>query len=218
MGAREALEFLDVLWSYRLLTKRTVRQYVMEALYSGTEVRSDTPAYEALKRSVCNEASKSLREGVESPRIGGGREARLDPETADYLRRIISSAAGDKSALFLANAPYNGFTRDAYEEVSDLLGKYGRRHLGISGRLESLKPDPRRVRAMLYDEMLAEEQEHRKQIERNSSDSPLDQYLPEMTEQGDIHWPELEPFPGSEETGEDLSTYRKRHAACEGSK
>lgn len=218
MGAREALEFLDVLWRYRLLTERTVRQYVMEALYSGTEVRSGTPAYDALKRSVHNEVSKSRREDAESPHIGGGREARLRPETADYLRRIISWAAGDKTALFLANAPYNGFTRDGYQEVSDLLGKYGRRCLGISGRLESLKPDPRRVRAMRYDETLAEEQEQRKEAETNDSDSPVDRYLPEMTEGWKIDWPELEPFPGSEEMSEDLSTYRKRHAPCEGSK
>jgi hypothetical protein len=208
MGAHEALRLFDLLRSHGSLTKRTVRQYVMEALYSGTEVKEGKPAYDALKRVVYGEISKPLRSD----------QVRLRPETADYLRRIVSSVAGDENALFASYVPFDGYSRDAYEEVSDLLGKYGRRYLGISGPLESLLPDPRRVRAMLYDEMLAEEQEHRKQTETNSSDSPLDQYLPEMTEGWDIHWPELEPFPGSEEMSEDLSTYRKRHAPCEGSK
>jgi hypothetical protein len=180
----------------------------MEALYRGTEVKEGKPAYDALKRAVYGEISKPLRSD----------QVRLRPETADYLRRIISSVTGDGSPPFLPNAPYDGFTRDSYEEVSNLLGKYGHRYLGISGRLESLMPDPRRVRAMLYDEMLAEEQEQRKQTETNSSDSPLDQYLPEMTGGWEIDWPELEPFPICEEIVKEPPTSEERQGAYERSR
>jgi hypothetical protein len=66
--------------------------------------------------------------------------------------------------------------------------------------------------------MLAEEQEQRKQTETNDSDSPLDQYLPEMTEGWEIDWPELEPFPGCEEIVEEPPTSEEQQVAYKGSR
>jgi len=149
MGAKESLEFFNLLHNHRLLTRETVKKYVMEALYKGREVRKGTLAYESLRDSVEAEITNPQR-----------LEREIEPEAAEYLWRILSTAASD-TLLFPPGEQYDGFTHRAYREVRDLLGKYGRRYLGISGPFESLKPHSRRVRAMRWDELNSESEESR---------------------------------------------------------
>jgi hypothetical protein len=199
MGAREALEFLDMLRSDGIPTRRTVRKYVMAALYEGMEVRKGTPAYDAFKRSLRKEVSSLL------PTAGNRNEAEVSPAAVHYLKEILFSATGGESALPLAYIPFDGFTRDTYEEVSNLLGKHGCRYLGISGPLESLKPDRRYVRAMLLDELDADSKEQCKPPE---TDDPFE--LPFPGEDWKPHQPELEAFLASEKRSKAACTYQKQ--------
>jgi hypothetical protein len=177
MGAREAVAVLDVLRDHELLNERTGRRYVVEALYRGTEVREGTAAYDELMQSVYGEVFRS------QARTGGHgatapQEEALRSETADYLRQVISAATGARAGVSGVNGPFDGFSREAYDEVSEMLGRHGRRYLGASGRFESLMPGRSRVSAMLQDEAEAELRELRERMKDEGPFGPQELWKP----------------------------------------
>jgi len=208
MGAWEAVAVLDVLRDHGLLNERTARRYVMEALYRGTEVRKGTAGYDELMQSVYGEVFRS------QARIGGGgatapQEEALRSETADYLRQVVSAATGASASVSGVNGPFDGFSREAYDEVSEMLGRHGRRYLGASGRFESLMPGRSRVSAMLQDEAEAELRELRERMEGKGPFEQQEQWKPPepmtdpvlypsgpMADWND-HWPGLDPMPSA---------------------
>jgi hypothetical protein len=208
MGAREAVVVLDMLRDHGLLSERTARRYVLEALYRGTEVREGTAVYDELMQPVYGEVFRS------QGRIGGRgatapQEEALRSETADYLRQVISAATGARAGVSGVNGPFDGFSREAYDEVSEMLGRHGRRYLGASGRFESLMPGRSRVSAMLQDEAEAELRELREQLEDKGPFEQQELWKPlepmadpapypsgPMADWND-HWPGLDPMPGA---------------------
>jgi len=210
MGGHEAVGVLDLLARYGAANRRTVEEYVMEALYAGAEMREGTPAYEGLLESAYREAS-------------GGPASADEPvstETVVYLRRVLASAVDGRDGLMLLQGTHDGFSEAAYQEVYHLLGSRGRRFLGIRGQYESLVPDRRMVRAMLQDEFEAEVRELGHEAASSTEPSsgappgigepddwnpvnPMLEAYPDVREheRWEPYWPELEPSPMAEASG-----------------
>jgi len=130
MGAPEALQFLDVLYKHRLLSRRTVAQYVVPTLLESKGTREGTPGYEAMEERVYTEVFDEMLGNI--PRaVGNPDEDGVSDEAYFYIRNIIETAVDGTHRLSIHDPPYNGFSREAYREVWDFLGKTGRRYLGI---------------------------------------------------------------------------------------
>jgi hypothetical protein len=152
MGASEALTFLDALERGGLLSRRTVAQYVLPALYGSRDVKEGTDGYRAIEgplfSEVFDEKLGRRRRAVDDP-----REVAVSSEAAMYLRGILETATGDsRTRMPFRGYRYDGFSRAAYEEVTRLLGGTGMRYLGVTGRHESLVPGRSMVNAIVMDD------------------------------------------------------------------
>ena len=139
------MEILDILQTSGSLTRRRARDYVLEALYLGTELLAATPEYESFVQSVYAD-------------LGNGAPTQDRPVSAEgteYLREILQAATGGSRSALSGFVDYDGFSEAAYQEVSRLLGREGRSYLGISGPIQSLMPSRSRVSAFLADDELA---------------------------------------------------------------
>ena len=179
-----------------MLTRRTVRQYVVQALYAGPDVAEGTPAYDAFERRLYRDIDRAERLLPEQRAAAGHADRTLDPESTDYLRRVLATAAGDsKRGLSRIPAPFDGFSSRAYHEVYGLLGSGGRSYLGLRGARESLVPSRWMVYARLVDEDDAEAQ--RRQSERRAAPMPfgVDQAMlgPGPTPDPMLEVPDLQP-------------------------
>jgi len=131
MGGRTALAFLEALRKHDALTTSSLREYVLGSLYEGPDASEGTTRYAELERGLYQHISANQEHSEDS----------LSPEAAAYLHDIISTALGARKGglpeLFI---PYDGHSRQAYEEVYRALGAVGRRYLGVSGLLPTLVP------------------------------------------------------------------------------
>jgi len=178
--------YLAVLRRYDGVTERNVQEYVLGALCQGPCVADGASAYGEFEQGLYRE----LRAGrAEDDRVVGREET-------DYLAQVLSAAAGDEDAglpvFFLG---HDGFSRQAYEHVYDLLGPTGRRCLGISWSLATLLPTKRELRA-------ADQAEYTGAVDAVGTESaselpamPVDR-LPALPEDGLPEWPDDAP-PGT---------------------
>ena len=147
MGSHEALTFLDALQRHGLLSRRTVAQYVMPALYGSRDTKVGTDGYAELEQPLFREVVDKMR-GRRPRADADPSEEVVSNEGAMYLRGLLEVATGDrKHRMICLGMQYDGFSKGAYEEVQELLGRTGMRYLGIKGRFESLEPS----RAMIVD-------------------------------------------------------------------
>jgi len=131
MSGRTALAFLQALRKHDALTTSSLREYVLRSLYEGPEASEGTTRYAELERGVYQHIGANQ----------GHPEDSLSAGAAAYLHDIISTALGDrKRGLPELFTPYDGHSRQAYEEVYRALGAVGRRYLGVSGLLPTLVP------------------------------------------------------------------------------
>ena len=147
MGAREAVQILETLGKHDALSSQMVSEYVLPALYAGVGLKLDSLDYIEFENSVYREFD----------RTGSDGEVSVSNEAASYLREVLESVTGGRLGLVPTNLAYDGFSREAYDEVFQLLGPRGRRYLGISEQHQSLAPDPRRARLLLAEYEAAEE-------------------------------------------------------------
>jgi hypothetical protein len=152
MGASEALTFLDALEGGGLLSRRTVAQYVLPALYGSRDVKEGTDGYRAIEGPLFSEVVEEMMD--RRPRaLDDPREEAVGSEAAMYLRGILEIATGDsRTRMPFRGYRYDGFSRAAYEEVRRLLGRTGMDYLGVTGRHESLVPSSSMVNAMVIDD------------------------------------------------------------------
>lgn len=152
MGAPEALTFLDALQKHGLLSRRTVAQYVMPALYGSRETKVGTAGYMVLEQPMFREVIDEMQ-GMRLRADADPAEEPVSNETAMYLRGILEVATGDRRhGMICLGMRYDGFTEAAYEEVRVLLGRTGMRYLGIADRYESLEPSQSMVSAIVQDD------------------------------------------------------------------
>jgi len=131
MGSRTALAFLEALRKHDTLTASSLQEYVLRSLYEGPDASEGTPRYAELERGLYQHIGASPEHPEDS----------LSAEVAAYLHDIISTALGHgKGGLPELFTPYDGYSRQAYEEVYRALGSVGRRYLGVSGLLPTLVP------------------------------------------------------------------------------
>ena len=147
MGAREAVQVLETLGKHDALSSQMVSEYVLPALYAGVGLKLDSLDYIEFENSVYREFD----------RTGSDGEVSVSNEAVYYLREVLESATGGRFGLVPTSIAYDGFSREAYDEVFQLLGPRGRRYLGISEQHQSLAPDPRRARLLLAEYEAAEE-------------------------------------------------------------
>ena len=94
MGANEALTFLDALQRHGLLSRRTVAQYVMPALYGSRETKVGTAGYMELEQPLFREVVDEMRS--RRPRAADNPdEEAVSNEAAMYLRGLLEIATGD---------------------------------------------------------------------------------------------------------------------------
>ncbi|MBN2330316.1 MAG: hypothetical protein JXC85_00730 [Candidatus Aenigmarchaeota archaeon] len=147
MGANEALTFLDSLQRHGLLSRRTVRQYVMPALYGSRDTKVGTDGYAELEGPLFREVVQEIQ-GRRLHADADPSEDAVSNEGAMYLRGLLEIATGDRRhRMICMGMRYDGFSKRAYEEVKEILGRTGMDYLGIKGRNESLEPS----RAMIMD-------------------------------------------------------------------
>lgn len=152
MGAPAALTLLDALQRHGLLSRRTVAQYVMPALYGCRETRVGTTGYMEIEQPLFREVVDEMR-GSRPRADADPSEEAVSNEAAMYLRGILEIATGDRRhGMICLGMRYDGFSRDAYEQVRRLLGRTGMRYLGIADRYESLEPSKSMVSAIVQDE------------------------------------------------------------------
>ncbi len=78
MGAREALQLLQVLRRHDAASRRTVREYVLPALYAGAELTLDSDEYAAAEDALYDELAAD----------GSNGEDRLSAEATLYLGEL----------------------------------------------------------------------------------------------------------------------------------
>lgn len=222
MGAPEALQFLDVLYKHRLLSRRTVAQYVVDTLLAGKESREGTPGYAVFEESVYGEIFDEM--------LGNRMQAGDDPneeavsnEAYFYLRKIIETSVDGMHRLSTLDPPYNGFSREAYNEVRDLLGSTGRRYLGIKAYRDRISMGKNMVHAIIIED--GEDGPDNQSIQVTGPEATLQdmkQMEDDMKRAADeMKWepdePWMEPFPtgiarGGEGNPRDYGSYRREHA------
>ncbi len=151
MGATEALQFLDVLYKHRLLSRRTVAQYVVPTLLEGKGLREGTPGYEAMEERVYNEVFDEMLGNIPHA-VDDPGEGAVSNESYFYMRKIIATAVDGAHRLSINDPPYNGFSSEAYEEVWSLLGRRGRRYLGIGSYTDRLSMKRSIVHAIIIED------------------------------------------------------------------
>jgi len=152
MGAPEALTFLDALQRHGLLSRRTVAQYVMPALYGSRDTKVGTDGYAELEQPLFREVVDEMRGRRPRAEADPSEEA-VSNECAMYMRGLLEIATGDRRhRMICLGMRYDGFSKRAYEEVRRLLGRTGMRYLGIKGRFESLEPSQSMISAIVQDE------------------------------------------------------------------
>jgi hypothetical protein len=160
MGAREALMLLSVLQRNGTLTRDHCVRHVLNALYQGPGILYGEPSYENAERAAYADVFRDRRLSRIANADAEVQDAAISSEAADYLRHILATAAGDRRGGLPASAGrFDGYSEEAFEEVRELLGRYGSRYLGISGQSESLRPAHGKVLAFAFDESYSESRE-----------------------------------------------------------
>ena len=152
MGVNEALTFLDSLQSHKLLSRRTVRQYVLPALYGSRYTKVGTDGYSELEGPLFREIVQEIQ-GRRLHADADPSEEAVSNEGAMYLRGLLEVATGDRRHhMICLGMRHDGFSKRAYEEVKDLLGRTGMDYLGIKGRNESLEPSRSMIIALVQED------------------------------------------------------------------
>lgn len=146
------MTFLDALQRHGLVSRRTVAQYVMPALYGSRDTKEGTAGYTELEQPLFREVVSEMQ-GRRPRADADPSEEAVSNEGAMYLRGLLEVATGDRRRRMIClGMRYDGFSRGAYEEVQRLLGRTGMRYLGITGRFESLEPSRSMVSAIAQDD------------------------------------------------------------------
>jgi len=151
MGATEALRFIDVLYKHRLLSRRTIAQYVVDTLLMGKESREGSPGYNEMEERIYAEVFDEML-GRRAHAVDDPSEEAVSPESYFHLRQIIETAVDGRHRLSITDPPWNGFSERAYGEVGNLLGRVGRRYLGLREYRDRMSMDRAMIRAIVIED------------------------------------------------------------------
>lgn len=159
MGSQEAMDFLNMLNEYGLVNERTVRAYVLEALFN-PDLTEWSEGYEQVYRSILAEVSShepGRQFGTQTEEIPPA-EQELDPESVIALRYLIGTISEGMIPPEDFRDVFEGFSPTAYSQVHRVLGRRGREFLGISGWNNNLSSDGREIWEVYKQEQAAREE------------------------------------------------------------